>query len=59
MNTLPNDPVMMLSVVNTLLRDRYSSLEDLAKGEGVDPLAISQRLGMIDYSYNRESNQFK
>ena len=59
MNTLPNDPVMMLSVVNTLLRDRYSSLEDLAKSEGLDSAVISQRLGMIDYRYNRESNQFK
>ena len=29
---LPKDPVMLLSVVNTELRDRYPSLKELAKG---------------------------
>ena len=59
MNTLPNDPVMLLSVVNTLLRDKYSSLEDLAEGENVNVEAISRRLGIIDYWYDRDKNQFK
>lgn len=59
MNTLPNDPVIMLSVVNTLLRDKYSSLEELAKGENLSPQVISERLAAIDYRYDRENNQFK
>ena len=29
--SLPKDPVMLLSVVNTQLRDIYPSLEELAK----------------------------
>ena len=28
MNTLPKDPVMLLSFVNTQLRDHYPSLEE-------------------------------
>ena len=59
MNTLPNDPVILLSVVNTLLRDKYSSLEDLAKSENVAPEDISGKLEAIDYRYDRGSNQFK
>ena len=30
MNTLPKDPVMLLSFVNTQLRDHYPSLEEFA-----------------------------
>ena len=59
MNTLPNDPVIMLSVVNTLLRDKYSSLQELAKAENLSAKAISDRLGAIDYRYDEGSNQFK
>ena len=32
---LPKDPVMLLSVVNTELRDHYPSLAELAKAYGV------------------------
>ncbi len=59
MNTLPNDPVIMLSVVNTLLRDKYSSLEELAKAENLSAKDISDRLEAIDYRYDEGSNQFK
>ena len=33
---LPLDPVMLLSVVNMNLRDRYSSLTDFCKSNNVD-----------------------
>ena len=33
--SLPKDPVMLLSVVNTKLRDYYPNLDELAKAEGV------------------------
>ena len=41
MNNLPKDPVMLLSVVNTELRDRYPSLEELAKAYGVTEQEIT------------------
>lgn len=36
MDTLPKDPVMLLSVVNTNLRDFYGSLDVFAGAKDVD-----------------------
>ena len=55
---LPKDPVMLLSVVNTKLRDRYPSLDALCDGLGADRTEISERLGAIDYVYDAGRNQF-
>lgn len=57
--SLPKDPVMLLSVVNTQLRDRFSSLEALADEHGVSPSEIQEMLKKINYEYNEELNQFK
>lgn len=59
MNSLPKDPVMLMSTVNTLLRDKYSSLDELAKAYGVSKVEIENSLKKIDYKYNSELNQFK
>ena len=56
--SLPKDPVMLLSVVNTKLRDFYPSLEELAKAEGVTEEEIIQKLAMINYEYDENRNQF-
>lgn len=56
--SLPKDPVMLLSVVNTKLRDFYPSLEELAKAEGVTAEEIIQKLAMINYVYDEKRNQF-
>ena len=57
--SLPKDPVMLLSVVNTKLRDYYSGLEELADGEDVSVQEIVDKLAMINYVYDENSNQFK
>lgn len=59
MDNLPKDPVMLLSVVNTKLRDFYFSLEDFCQAEGVDEATLKSRLEAIDYFYNEETNQFE
>ena len=56
--SLPKDPVMLLSVVNTKLRDFYPSLEELAKAEGVTTEEIIEKLAAINYTYDRERNLF-
>ena len=56
--TLPKDPVMLLSLINTKLRDYNSSLDDLCKEYNLDKEYIIERLSMIDYHYNEEHNQF-
>ncbi len=59
MNDLPKDPVMLMSTVNTLLRDKYSSLEELCNAYNINAGEIESKLKMIDYKYNKEQNQFK
>ena len=56
--SLPKDPVMLLSVVNTKLRDFYPNLEELAAAEGATTDEIIEKLNTINYTYNRERNQF-
>lgn len=56
---LPKDPVMLLSYLNTQLRDNYDSLEALCAAEDVDRTEIEEKLATIDYHYSKEQNQFK
>ena len=56
---LPKDPVMLLSVVNTALRDHYSSLAALAEDTDIPAEEIEKRLAVIDYHYEPDVNQFK
>lgn len=58
MDTLPKDPVMLLSVVNTNLRDFYGSLDDFCSAKDVDKSEIEEKLEKINYSYDATSNQF-
>ena len=55
---LPRDPVMLLSVVNTKLRDYYSTLDVLREDMQVDKQELIGKLEMIDYTYDAGSNQF-
>ena len=59
MDRLPKDAVMLLSVVNTKLRDFYFSLEDFCQAEAVDETELREKLKTIDYEYNEETNQFE
>lgn len=55
---IPKDPVMLLSYVNTQLRDFYSSLETLCEDKGLDREGLVEKLASIEYEYDGESNQF-
>lgn len=57
--TIPKDPNMLLSYVNMMLRDRYSSLEDFCAVNDADINDITDKLGAIGYTYSKELNQFK
>lgn len=56
---IPKDPVMLLSHINTQLRDFYDSYEDLCKSFDLDPNEVKQKLSMIGYEYDESLNQFK
>ena len=53
------DPYLLLSVVNTALRDSYGSLSDYAASEGVSAEEIINILNSIGYAYDETSNSFK
>ncbi len=55
---LPGDPVILLSVVNTKLRDFYPSLEALCEDMQADQNEITEKLKRIDYEYDAVRNQF-
>jgi len=55
---LPQDPIILLSYVNTKLRDQYSDLDDLCTGLGVDKGELVRRLDGVGYTYSVERNQF-
>lgn len=56
--SLPNDPFILLSVMNTRLRDFYSSLDECCKAADADPEEIIQKMTSIQYVYDPEKNQF-
>ena len=55
---LPQDPIILLSYVNTKLRDQYASLDDLCDDLDVDKEEIVRKLEGVNYSYSAERNQF-
>lgn len=58
MSNLPNDPIILLSYINTQLRDNFSSLDELCQSLGVEKADIEAKLNTIDYSYNPALNKF-
>lgn len=57
--SIPNDPVILLSYINTQLRDNYPSFEEFCKAQNIPEKEISDKLGAIGYHYNPTQNQFK
>ena len=56
---LPQDPNILLSYVNTKLRDEYDSLDALCDGLDAVPAELSERLAELGYAYDEAANQFK
>ena len=56
---LPNDPAILLSVINTKLRDQYSSLAALCDDLDVSEDEIINKLKGIGYSYDAAQNRFR
>ena len=56
--SLPKDPFMLLSYINTQLRDNYASLTELASSLGEDEEAIKAALENAGFEYNSELNRF-
>lgn len=55
---LPNDPAMLLSLVNMRLRDDGENLDGFCRTEGVDRKEVMERLAEVNYYYDAAANQF-
>jgi hypothetical protein len=58
MQTLPKDPIMLMSVINMKLRDFYPSLEALCEDMNLDRTDLEATLKAAGYEYDRENNKF-
>ena len=57
LNGLPSDPMILLSVVNTKLRDFYPSLQALCDDMEISEADLKEKLAQIDYEYDGLKNQ--
>ncbi len=53
------DPNILLSVINTKLRNDYDSLPTLAKEENINMDELKEALKKNNFFYDPDSNQFK
>lgn len=53
------NPVILLSIINTKLRDQYSSIEDLCDDLDYEKDKVDAILNGAGYFYDREQNQYK
>lgn len=54
---LPQDPAILQSFVNTLLRDHYSSLRELCEDRDIDISELEKRLSDAGLEYNHMLNK--
>ena len=55
--TLPKDPFMLLSIVNTYLRDKYTSLDELCEIENINKEELIKSLSVAGFEYSEENNK--
>lgn len=55
---LPNNPFVLLSFINTKLRDNYESLDELVNDLELDKDEIINKLKDINYKYDSNLNKF-
>lgn len=52
------DPYMFLSIINMKLRDEFEGLSDLCSTLDLEEKEVKDKLKIVGYSYNKETNQF-
>ena len=56
---VPTNPIILLSYVNTKLRDEYQSLDEMCDEMDLNKNEIILKLSEIGYEYNSSINQFR
>lgn len=55
---IPNDPAMLLSFINTKLRDEYPTFAQLCDDLGLSAEEIADKLRAAGYTYDPQTNRF-
>jgi hypothetical protein len=55
---LPQEPLMLMSVVNMKLRDFYATLDALCDDLDTDRAALEAKMAAVGYDYDPQRNQF-
>ena len=55
---LPKDPLLLMSVLNTKLRDFYPDLDALCDDLNEDRALLEKTLSAVGYFYDPQRNQF-
>lgn len=55
---IPRDPIILVSYVNTKLRDQFTSLEEFCQFCEINEEELRETLSSIDYQYDEITNQF-
>lgn len=55
---IPQDPIILVSYVNTKLRDQFATLEELCRTCELDEEQLRSTLDSVDYQYDETTNQF-
>jgi hypothetical protein len=56
---IPQDPIILLSYINTQLRDYYKNLSELCENLEISEFELTEKLRKIQYEYDDKQNQFK
>lgn len=55
---LPKDPMILFSFINTKLRDKYTSLDELCDDLDINKADLEARLKVAGFEYNPNQNKF-
>ena len=58
MDRLPNDPMILYSAVNMLLRDNYGSLDELCDDMNVNRKDLEDKLAAVGFKNDEKQNKF-
>ena len=56
---LPNDPMILLSYLNTRLRDDCLSLDALCEDLDLSRAELEKKLEAVGFAYDAEQNRFR
>ncbi|MBJ2195796.1 MAG: DUF4250 domain-containing protein [Muribaculaceae bacterium] len=57
-DNIPQDPIILLSFINTRLRDQYASLDALCDDLDIDAAGLCAKLAAVGYVYDPALNKF-